>query len=199
MRFRDTRSCVLALRTLRVAIPALPLQDVKDGPHVRRFLANEFLKAAIISLHEPYFVDAQRDLAGIIAQILVVAGPASEGEEDVPRTVILSLPGMKDRQDKVDHVLSKLRRGSTPGGQASDRQMRSMVLDLLKEVRGLSIQEMGRIIPDKAPGGSNPERGAKKQRSKMQEQYMTIDERASAGGIGGGGEEGLAGVADVFE
>ena len=41
-------------------------------------------------------------------------------------------------------------------------------------------------------------RKARKERSKMQEQFMSVDERASAGGIGQGGEDSLAGVADMF-
>ena len=149
LRFRDTRSCTLAVRTLRTTIPSLPLRDPQSGPLVRRFLTDELLKTAITSLHEPYFVDAQKDLASLIAHILLIA-PGSQDEEDTSRAVLLSLPGLGNRPDKVDNVLSKLRHnGSAHGPSMSDRQVRSIVLGLLNEVRGQSIHEMGRIVPDR--------------------------------------------------
>lgn len=191
LRFRDTRICTLAIRTLRTTIPSLPLGDPQSG--LRPFLADEVLKTAIESLHEPYFVDAQKDLAGLIAHVLII-GPSSQGEEDTCRMVLLSLPGFMDRPDKVDNVLSKLRHNATAHGPAmSDRQARSIVLGLLNELRGQSIHEMGRM-----PAATSDMSGKRKERSKMQEQYMTVDEKPSAGGIGQGGEESLAGVADMF-
>ncbi|KAF2096394.1 ARM repeat-containing protein [Rhizodiscina lignyota] len=198
LRFRDTRSCNLAIRTLRSTIPLLPLRDPQSGPLVRHFLTDDLLKTAITSLHEPYFIDSQKDLASLIAHILLIS-PESAEEEDTARAVLLSLPGLVDRPDKVDGILGKLRQGGgAHGPQMSDRHVRAIVLGLLSEVRGQSIHEMGRIVPDKAPG--DPESGPKprKERSKMQEQYMSVDESASAGGIGQGGEESLAGVADMF-
>jgi exportin-5 len=199
IRYQDTRSCTAAVRTIRATIPNLPLRDAQQGPLVRRFLSDELLKAAITSLHEPYFIDAQKDLASLIAHILSIS-PPSEGEEDLSRTVLLSLPGLTDRPDKVDYALSKLRRGiSAHGTQMSDRHVRAMVLDLLKDVRGLSIQELGRIVPDRAPTDAGAGKDHRKGRSKMQEQFMNVDESASAGGIGQGGDDTLVGLADMFE
>lgn len=198
LRFRDTRSCNLAVRTIRGMIPALPLRDPQAGPAVRRFLTDDLLKTAITSLHEPYFIDSQKDLASLIAHILLVA-PTSRDEEDISRTVLLSLPGLVERPDKVDHVLGKLRQnGTVHGPHMSDRQVRALVLGLLNEVRGQSIHEMGRIVPERAPADAEGGSKARKERSKMQEQYMSVDESTSAGGIGQGGEDSLAGVADMF-
>jgi exportin-5 len=192
LHYQDTRSCATAVRALRPAIPQLPLDDPQKGPVLRHFLCDEMLKAAITSLHEPYFVSVQQYLAGLIGHLLTLP-PGHEG--DHARTVLLSLPGLTDRVDKVDRVLGKLRPQATRG---SDRHVISTVLDLLKDVRGLSIQEQGRIVPERGPGSGNASSASRKSRSKFEENMMKVDESASAGGIGAGGEDALAGVADMF-
>lgn len=135
------------------------------------FVCCDVLQAAITSLHEPYFVDAQKDLAGLIAQIIVL-------DPIVTRSIILSLPGTDE--NKVDRRLLQIR--SSP----SERVQRSVVLDLLSNVRGVSIHEQGRI-----------ERASIKKAAKpgIKEEYMSIDETPK---IVRGGSPGLAGVADMF-
>lgn len=195
LRFHDTRSVDMSIRALQDSIPRLPVTDAQRGPGIRRFLADDLLKAVITSLNDPYFVEYQSHLAVVIARILTIS-PA-EGAEDLARSVLLSMPGLSSKAGKVDYVLSKFR--PQPHGQSAylgDRQQKNAVLDLLKDVRGQSIQESGRIVP--AAGDHTPSK-PKKQRSKLQEQYMSIDETAAAGGIGQGDEEALAGVAGMFE
>ena len=128
------------------------------------------LQAAITSLHEPYFVDTQKDLAGLIAGIICL-------DADTAGPVILSLPGMQERQDKVIKRIAAIMQC------ASDRQSRALVLELLSSVRGVGIHEQGRI-----------ERGTGKKRV-VQEQYMQVEEQQ---GVARGTSPELAGVADMF-
>lgn len=115
-------------------------------------------------------MDVQKDLAALIAQIVTLDDPR-------PRELILCLPGLADQPDRVDRYIAKIR------SCASEKQARSLVLDLLSSVRGVSIHELGKM-----------ERVVRK-RTKMQEQYMTEVERT---GIVRGGSPELAGVADMF-
>ncbi|KAJ9647075.1 karyopherin [Coniosporium tulheliwenetii] len=61
--FRDTRSCSLAVRILRGTLP-----HYRDASPVRDFLA-----------FDPYFVDVQKDLAGLIAQIIRLDAETARG------------------------------------------------------------------------------------------------------------------------
>ena len=128
IRVRDTRSVVTIVRVLRTLLPRF-----KEKSPIRDYFCNDILKSAITSLHEPYFVDCQKELASLIAGIIHL-------DEDIPRSIILSLPGMGD-QYRVDRRLAKLR-----GSNRSDERMqRSIVLDLLSSIKGVSIHEQGRI------------------------------------------------------
>jgi len=167
IRVRDTRSVMVAVRVLRSIIGRF-----KEPSPIHNYFCVDILQAAITSLHEPAFVDCQKDLASLIAAIIHL-------DEDTPRGILLSLPGMGDPY-RVDRRLAKLR-----GANRSDeRQQRSIVLELLSSVRGVSIHELGRI-----------ERAKPKKRTQFQEQYMNVDEQPT---IVRGGSPGLAGVADMF-
>ncbi|KAF2470325.1 ARM repeat-containing protein [Lindgomyces ingoldianus] len=167
LRVRDSRSVVAVLRVLRNLIPRF-----RDKSAVRDFYCNDIFKNAITSLHEPYFVDCQKDLASLIAAIIHL-------DEDIPRSILLSLPGMGDTY-RVDRRLSKLR-----GANRNDERLqRSIVLDLLSSVRGVSIHEQGKI-----------ERAKPKRKTAFQEQYMSVDQPPT---IVRGTSPGLAGVADMF-
>ena len=166
---RDTRSVNTTVRVLRMLLPRF-----KEKSPIRDYFCNEILKNAIISLHEPYFVDCQKDLASLIAGIIHL-------DEEIPRSIILSLPGMGD-YSRVDRRLAKLRSVS----RTDDRQQRSIVLDLLSSVRGVSIHEQGKM-----------ERAKPKKKSALQEQYMSVE--PSADTIVRGTSPGLEGVANMFE
>jgi exportin-5 len=166
IRVRDSRSCTLAVRILRAE-----LSSFKQAGPVRAFICTEMLKDAITSLHEPYFVDVQKDLAALIADIILLD---PEGE---PRSIILQLPGMAGKEARVDRNFRKIVEAKT------EKMQRAVVLDLLKDVRGLSIQEIGRIER------SEPKR-------KVREEYVTMQEDKP--GITRGGEDELAGIADMF-
>lgn len=167
IRVRDTRSVVTIVRVLRTLLPRF-----KEKNQIRDYFCDDILKNAITSLHEPYFVDCQKDLASLIAGIIHL-------DEDIPRSIILSLPGMGD-QYRVDRRLAKLRGAN----RSDDRMQRSIVLDLLSSVRGVSIHEQGKI-----------ERPKPKKKTPFQEQYMSIDQAPT---IIRGTSPGLEGVADMF-
>jgi exportin-5 len=114
------------------------------------------LKACITSLHEPYFVDLQKELAQLIATIMTFYCSLT----DTPKQILLSLPGIQEKAVNkcIDYV-------GRPGMQ--QRQQRAFVLDLLRDLKGVSISEQGRIT--KSPGS------ARKERSKMQQEFMKAE------------------------
>jgi exportin-5 len=167
IRVRDTRSVIMIVRVMRTL-----LSRFKEKSPIRDYFCNDILKSAITSLHEPYFVDCQKELASLIAGIIHL-------DEEIPRMIILSLPGMGD-QYRVDRRLAKLRGAN----RQDERMQRSIVLDLLSSIKGVSIHEQGKI-----------QRTAPKKRTAFQEQYMSVDQSST---IVRGTSPGLAGVADMF-
>jgi exportin-5 len=167
IRVRDTRSVVMIVRVLRSLLPRF-----KEKTQIRDYFCTTILKSAITSLHEPYFVDCQKELASLIAGIIHL-------DDEIPRSIILSLPGMSDHA-RVDRRLEKLRTGN----RQDERMQRSVVLDLLSGIKGVSIHEQGKI-----------QRSAPKKRTQFQEQYMSVDQAPT---IVRGTSPGLAGVAGMF-
>lgn len=157
---------------------------------VREFISSDVLKACITSLHEPYFVDLQKELGSLIAAILLHYDPVTA----TPRTVLLSLPGVRERD-----IYATIDQISQPG--INSRQQRSLVLDLLKDLKGVSISEMGRL--EKSVGFRHDSVRASKRgtRSKMAQEFMTAP-AANGGGDGGHGARkdspDLEGVAGLF-
>jgi hypothetical protein len=221
LRVRDTHSVNLVLLFLRDLIPHF----AAPGP-VHDFLCHDVLRAAITSLHEPYFVDLQKDLASLIVYIVqldagVAAGRPGEAPTegaaapDPAAAVLASLPGLASSDGdnprgggggRVAEAVSRVRalaparraaaaaatanatesplspmetgddarqpaddrpapRPPSAHAQAQDmRVARAVVLDLLEQIRGVGIHEMGRIVPaasaaaaaaapSRAPGG----------------------------------------------
>lgn len=183
LRMRDTRCCSIITRVIRSI-----LADFAPGPKdnettvtIREFICTDVLKACITSVHEPYFVDMQKDLAQLIASIWYLYGLASS----TPRDIFLTLPGITE--EKVNNTETMLRRSASP------RQQRALVLELLESLRGVSIAEQGKIL------GSREER--RKARSALQERYMTNNEMETQESnprvdINDGPD--LSGVADLF-
>lgn len=142
-------------------------------------MCSEVLKACITSVHEPYFVDMQKELAQLIASIWVLYGSTSA----TPRSVVLSLPGVTEQQ--VGETEAALARST------SSRQQRALVLELLEGLRGVSIAEQGKIL--------NAREERRKAKSNLQLRYLTnaVDnEQNTAVDINDGPD--LGGVADLF-
>ena len=167
----DTRSCGLITRVLRsvvesfapphapgaAATPGTP--DPAIAADVREYLATDVLPAAITSLHDPYFVDAQADLAQLIAAVLRACHPHSPA----PRRVLLMLRGLDE--GAVDATLARVSAAGEPA-----RQQRAAVLQLLEGVRGVSVSELGRWPRvDPHHHHRRPPQGA------LQAEYMKVD------------------------
>ncbi|KAJ5289076.1 hypothetical protein N7478_002106 [Penicillium angulare] len=181
LRMRDTRCCSIITRVVRSILPDFaPPRENQTTQTIREFISSDVLKACITSVHEPYFVDMQKDLAQLIASIWVLYGPAT----NTPRSIFLTLPGLTE--EKVMQTESQLHRCPSP------RQQRALVLELLESLRGVSIAEQGKIL------GSREER--RKIRSALQERYMTNEMEAQQSNprvdINDGPD--LSGVADMF-
>ncbi|KAJ5768461.1 hypothetical protein N7533_001044 [Penicillium manginii] len=178
---RDTRCCSIITRVIRsILADFAPPNNSATTMTIREFICTEVLKACITSVHEPYFVDMQKDLAQLIASIWVLYGFASE----TPKSVLLSLPGITEQ--KFVQTEAALQRCTSP------RQQRALILDLLEPLRGVSIAEQGKIL------GSREER--RKARSALQERYMTNEmetqQESQRVDINDGPD--LSGVADMF-
>lgn len=216
IRMRDSRCCGVVLRVFRYIVPefsdvCLRALDAPPGPSppvkghvpdrfpipqdtavaIREFISSEVLMACITSMHEPYFVDLQKELAALIASILVYYSPCTQ----TPKRVLLSLPGMKEAD-----VLAAMEVISRPG--LNPRQQRAVVLDLLKDLKGVSVSEMGKL---NRTGGESGRSGKKANRSKMAQEFMTAPVAGSnSGGAPGqgaarGNSPDLEGVAGLFD
>ena len=148
---RDTRACSMITKVLRSIVPEFAGEAAVESD-VREFIATEVLKTCITSLHDPYFVELQKEFAQLIASILITYTPRTE----TPKKILLSLPGMP--ADKIDLAVRHLFKA-----QQNTRQQRAIVLDLLEGFRGVAINEQGKL----------PKPDVKKFRSMMQEKYMT--------------------------
>ncbi len=168
---RDSRCCSLITRVLSNIVPEFA-SNTPIASEIRQFISTEVLKACITSLHEPYFVDLQKDLAQLVATIFRLYSPKT----DTPRQILLSLPGITE--EKVGHMARNFARAS------NQRQQRALILELLEGLRGVAVSEQGRI-----------KRDVKKERSAMQERYMKVDDRVE---YRRGGSPDLGGVADMF-
>lgn len=152
IRMRDSRCCGVVLRVFRSLIPDFADESPLSA-QIREFISTDVLKACISSLNEPYFVELQKELAQVIASILVYYSPLT----GTPRQILLTLPGLEQRA--VDRCIEHTLR---PGMQ--QKQQRALVLDLLRDIKGVSISEQGRITKSVST--------VRKERSKMQQEFL---------------------------
>jgi exportin-5 len=163
----------------------------ETASQIREFISTEVLKAAISSLHDPYFVDSQKDIGALIASILAYYGKSTP----TPREILLSLPNIKAAD--IDAAIEYVGRTGV-----HSRQQRAVVLDLLKDVKGVSISEMGKL--NKSLGTTSRSGRSGRNRSKMAQEFMTAPEGASGQGEHPGGgaarqkSPDLEGVAGMF-
>lgn len=180
LRMRDTRCCSIITRVIRSILQDFaPPDGAPTIVTIREFICSQVLMACVTSVHEPYFVDMQKDLAQLIASIWVMYGPSSA----TPRSVILSLPGMTEQRVN-DTELALVR-------STSSRQQRALVLNLLEDLRGVSIAEQGKILDSRE--------GRRHARSALQQRYMTSEmegQQNTKVNINDGPD--LTGIADMF-
>lgn len=146
---------------------------------IREFISSEVLQACITSFHEPYFVDLQKELAALIAAITVHYSPITS----TPRNVLLSLPNVKPQDLERLSVYM-------PTPTVHVRQQRAVVLDMLKDLKGVSVSEMGKL--QKSAGFGRPRSSKKIHRTRMAEAFMS---EPAAGSSRGGQDAPRSGVA----
>lgn len=226
IRMRDTRCCGMVLRLFISLVPEFhlgsgqgsrkpPTQHSHDNRSsssaiasapsdttlvpqeiasaIREYISSDVLKACITSFHEPYFVEVQKELASLIATIMVHYGPLTS----TPGDILLSLPNVNAADlERLAVYMAK------PGSHI--RQQRAIVLELLKDLKGVSVSEMGKLA--KSAGFGNPSRSRKTTRSKMAQGFMTKEAGESGAGEGVSGtteprstSDGLEGLASLFE
>lgn len=186
IRMRDTRSCSMILRLFISIVPEFSSvpgqpsrkpalqQDGRGGTApvdktpvpdeiataIREYMSQDVLKACVTSFHEPYFVEVQKELASLIGTILVYYGPIT----NTPRDVLLSLPDVNPGElDRLAPYMAK------PGSHL--RQQRAIVMELLKDLKGVSVSEMGKL-PKSSGFGQLDSRGRRTNRSKMAQEFM---------------------------
>ncbi|OAA49546.1 Armadillo-type fold protein [Metarhizium rileyi] len=221
IRMRDTRCCGMVLRLFISLIPEFqlaqsqgqgrPTANFHDGrlgsnhtdtapvpaeiaSVIREYIAQDVLKACLSSFHEPYFVEVQKELASLIATILVYYCPITA----TPKEVLLSLPKVDPAElDRLAPYMAK------PGSHT--RQQRAIVLEMLRDLKGVSVSEMGKLA--KTAGFGSASRAKRSGRSKMAQGFMNTSTEAEGGTTGGNGVMGarrttpdaLEGVSDLFE
>lgn len=223
IRVRDTRCCSMILRLFISLVPEFSAeppgakkaqQAISDrvgsgmkgfltdttpvtaeiAQVLREYISTEILQACITSFHEPYFVDLQKDLASLIASTIVYYSPITA----TPANVLLSLPDVKKTDlERLGSYASK------PGSHT--RQQRAIVLDMLKDLKGVSVSEMGKL--PKSTGFGNSSRGKRPPRSKMAQAFLEAPVSSSAGYAPGSQPNGareatpeaLEGVSNLFD
>jgi exportin-5 len=117
------------------------------------------------------------------------------------RDILVSLPNMKP--EDVDKGIEFMTRSGT-----SSRGQRAVVLDLLRDLKGVSISEMGKLSKSIGLPSSQPS-SRKTARSRMAQRFMTAPNSANHGRTGASmevmgngnadGTNGLDGLAGLFE
>lgn len=224
IRMRDTRCCSITLRLFVSLVPEFAGTESGQGrnklPHgsqegqageaampsdkslipegtctaIREFISLDVLKACITSFHEPYFVEVQKDLAMLIAAIVVFYSPTTK----TPKEVLQSLPNIQPSElERLAPYMAK------PGSHT--RQQRAVVMDLLKDLKGVSVSEMGKM-PSSTVFGPSGGRTKRHHRSKMAQEFMSAAPEGN-GAMGGdraprerrATPDGLEGVSILFD
>jgi len=199
--FKDTKTCSTMVPALQKFVPAFSSEvhlQGQDAAAVREFISTEMLKASINSLNDGYFADYHQHLAILIALIWLSFGlPAHVAANETqpahdrpawtqtPRNVLLSIPGLE--VTKVDDAGMQLAQLTLAGRQ---RTMRAIILNLLENVRGVRVSELGKY-------------DNKNERSGLLEKYKQRDALGMQGledGEQHNDDDGpdLGGVADMF-
>ncbi|KAI0098848.1 armadillo-type protein [Nemania sp. FL0031] len=209
VRTRDTRCCSIILRVLKSVVPefdslnpASPASigadkgnEIKHNSNhwipaatasaIREYISRDIIMASVTSLHEPYFVEQQKELASLIATIIVHYNHLSSTARDV----LVSLPNMKP--EEVDKGIEFMIRSGT-----RSRGQRAVILELLRDLKGVSVSEMGKISKSIGLPSSQPT-SRKTTRSMMAQKFMTAPESTNTNGDNTNGLDGLAGLFEI--
>jgi len=166
LRIRDTRTVTRTVDIIRIILPKF-----REPSPAHDFLCSEVLRNAILSFHEPFFVDSQRDLLKLISEIIRFDGT-------IPQQIILSLTGLEMDREKANRAIAAIR------SEANEKRAKGFVWELLSSIRGVSIHEMGKI------------QLATPKKKKAKREFMNTDGDDIE--IKRGGSPALEGVGDMF-
>ncbi|KAI0969130.1 armadillo-type protein [Xylaria arbuscula] len=209
---KDTRCCSIILRVLKNVVPEFdtvvldpnttykgseakrlnnPWIPANTSSDIREYISRDIIMACITSLHDPYFVEQQKELASLIATIVV----SYRYHSTTARDILVSLPNMK--AEEVDKGIEFMMKSAT-----SFRGQRAVILELLRDLKGVSVSEMGKL--SKSIGISSSQRTLRKPtRSMMAQKFMTAPESMDHGSTGTSANadntNGLDGIAGLFE
>ncbi|GAW17865.1 hypothetical protein ANO14919_073320 [Xylariales sp. No.14919] len=195
---RDTRCCSVMLRVLKTVVPEFetvvldsngldrgsgaksnvaksldnPWIPANTAAAIREYISRDIIMACVTSLHEPYFVEQQKELASLIATIVV----SYRYHSTTARDILVSLPNMK--AEEVDKGIEFMVKGAT-----SFRGQRAVILELLRDLKGVSVSEMGKLSKSIGLPSSQPT-SRKTTRSTMAQKFMTAPESTSRGTAG---------------
>lgn len=174
--------------TRRLTNPWVPAET---SSAIREYISRDIVMACVTSLHEPHFVEQQKELAGLIAAIVVHYSYLSTTARDV----LVSLPNMKPAE--VDKGIEFMVRSGT-----SSRGQRAVILELLRNLKGVSVSEMGKL--SKSVGlPSSQATSRKTTRSMMAQKFMmapeSTNDTTTAAGADVDTANGLDGLAGLFE
>ncbi|KAJ4291519.1 karyopherin [Collariella sp. IMI 366227] len=171
IRMHDGRSCGVVLRVFRSIVPEftptqLPAKELEKTGHTAPLDDFPIPEETAREIREFISTD---DIGALIAHILSFYAALTP----TPRDIVVSLPNIK--VEEVDRVIRHI---TKPG--MSSRQQRALVLELLEDLKGVSISEMGKLSKSL---GDVPMTGRKSAtRSKMAQEFMTPDAGAGGGG-----------------
>ncbi|KAI0517714.1 armadillo-type protein [Xylaria bambusicola] len=209
---KDTRCCSIMLRVLKTVVPefetvVVDANTLMKSPEaksldnawipaetasvIREYISRDVIMACVTSLHEPYFVEQQKELAALIATIVV----SYRYHSTTARDILVSLPNMK--AEDVDKGIEFMVKGAT-----SFRGQRAVILELLRDLKGVSVSEMGKL--SKSIGLPSSQRSSRKPtRSMMAQKFMTAPESMNDGTEGANADadntNGLDGIAGLFQ
>lgn len=213
IRWRDSRCCGIILKVFRSIIPEFAASDPNPNlprpkghtkaipippdtaADIREYISSDVVKACLASIHEPYFVDLQKDIASLIATVVVAYSHLTTTTRDI----LVSLPNVApaDVLDAIEYIQIH---------ETSLRAQRAVILKLLGDLKGVSVSEMGKL--SKSIGMPVTKNSTKKPlRSKMAQQFMTAPAPSHNGSGAGapingqedGAADNLEGVANLFE
>jgi len=216
IRIRDQRSCAVSIRVFKSIIAEfVPVQDQpptqqqsesdsesepeavtwpippETATAIREYISSDVLQACVASFHDSSFVELQRELAVLIANIVVYYGRYT----DTARKLLLSIPNVAEQDlNRLAEFVDK--------PTSNTRQQRAIVLELLKDVKGISISEMGKmpksIVPMSRAEAARSNR--RTDRSRMAQQFMEHPEQGTGGTPGTDeGQDSLESIAGLFD
>ncbi|KAJ2998294.1 hypothetical protein NUW58_g362 [Xylaria curta] len=195
---KDTRCCSVMLRVLKSIVPEFSTSDptpaesmeaakntgskrqgnrwvpADTASAIREYMSRDIIMACVTSLHEPHFVEQQKELASLIATIVVHYSRLSSTARDV----LVSLPNMIP--EDVDKGIEFMVKSGT-----SSRGQRAVILELLRNLKGVSVSEMGKLSKSVGLYLSQPT-SRKPTRSMMAQRFMTAPESTNHGTTGTG-------------